>query len=178
MGSGLLFSELGQTSEFYGIAIVLHLQNNQAHSCATGAVCRGRDCAPARLSTQPSQGAAQGVAGRRVGGRSTPAGQGSGLLLPQLLPQARRSQIQCIPECFQGQEEKQGRDFPIPILIEGEKNGGRNLIGSVSCEHSPETRKFFLNQLFLIIFLIIIFNNINCFVNSLREWAFSLSFVT
>ena len=31
---------------------------------------------PARLSTQPAQGAAQGAAGRRVGGRSPPAGQG------------------------------------------------------------------------------------------------------
>ena len=31
---------------------------------------------PARLSTQPARGAAQGAAGRRVGGRSPPAGQG------------------------------------------------------------------------------------------------------
>ena len=31
---------------------------------------------PARLSTQPAQGAAQGAAGRRVGGRSPLAGQG------------------------------------------------------------------------------------------------------
>ena len=31
---------------------------------------------PARLSTQPARGAAQGTAGRRVGGRSPPAGQG------------------------------------------------------------------------------------------------------
>lgn len=43
---------------------------------------------PARLSTQPARGAAQGAAGRRVGGRSPPAGQGRGLLLPQLLPGA------------------------------------------------------------------------------------------
>ena len=31
---------------------------------------------PARLSTQPARGAAQGAAGRRVGGRSPAAGQG------------------------------------------------------------------------------------------------------
>ena len=31
---------------------------------------------PARLSTQPARGAAQDAAGRRVGGRSPPAGQG------------------------------------------------------------------------------------------------------
>ena len=31
---------------------------------------------PARLSTQPARGAAQGAAGRRVGERSPPAGQG------------------------------------------------------------------------------------------------------
>ena len=56
---------------------------------------------PARLSTQPARGAAQGAAGRRVGGRSPPAGQGRGLLLPQLLPGAGGSQLHCIPECFQ-----------------------------------------------------------------------------
>ena len=56
---------------------------------------------PARLSTQPARGAAQGAAGRRVGGRSPPAGQGRGLLLPQLLPGAGGSQLHCTPECFQ-----------------------------------------------------------------------------
>lgn len=56
---------------------------------------------PARLSTQPARGAAQGAAGRRVGGRSPPAGQGRGLLLPQLLPGAGGSQLHCTTRCFQ-----------------------------------------------------------------------------
>ena len=40
-------------------------------------LCAGaRTLPPARLSTQPARGAAQGAAGRRVGGRSPPTGQG------------------------------------------------------------------------------------------------------
>ena len=56
---------------------------------------------PARLSTQPAWGAAQGAAGRCVGGRSPSAGQGRVLLLPQLLPGAGGSQLHCTTECFQ-----------------------------------------------------------------------------
>jgi len=56
---------------------------------------------PARLSTQPARGAAQGAMGRRVGGRSPPAGQGRGFLLPQLLPGAGGSQLRCTTRCFQ-----------------------------------------------------------------------------
>ena len=55
---------------------------------------------PARLSTQPVRVAVKGAAGRRVGGRSPPAGQGRGLLLPQLLPGAGGSQLHCTPECY------------------------------------------------------------------------------
>ena len=72
---------------------------------------------PARLSTQPARGAAQGAAGRRVGGRSPPAGQGRGLLLPQLLPGAGGSQLHCTTECFQRHfargESRQGFFFYI-----------------------------------------------------------------
>ena len=81
---------------------------------------------PARLSTQPARGAAQGAAGRRVGGRSPPAGQGRGLLLPQLLPGAGGSQLHSSPECFQEHfargETKQG--FFFYILREGKRIGG------------------------------------------------------
>ena len=79
---------------------------------------------PARLSTQPARGAAQGAAGRRVGGRSPPAGQGRGLLLPQLLPGARGSQLRCTIGCFQGhlQEERKGRDFLFPYSLEKGEN--------------------------------------------------------
>ena len=56
---------------------------------------------PARLSTQPARGAAQGAAGRRVGGRSPPGRQGRGLLLPQLLPGAGGSQLHSTIGCFQ-----------------------------------------------------------------------------
>ena len=81
---------------------------------------------PARLSTQPARGAAQGAAGRRVGGRSPPAGQGRGLLLPQLLPGAGGSQLHSSPESFQEHfargETKQG--FFFYILREGKRMGG------------------------------------------------------
>ena len=63
---------------------------------------------PARLSTQPARGAAQGTAGRHMGGRSPPAGQGRGLLLPQLLPGAGGSQLHCTIGCFQRRETRQG----------------------------------------------------------------------
>ena len=95
---------------------------------------------PARLSTQPARGAAQGAAGRRVGGRSPPAGQGRGLLLPQLLPGAGGSQLRCTPECFQGQfargETKQG--FFFYILREGERTGGKIPKGAKKYEHISE----------------------------------------
>ena len=78
---------------------------------------------PARLSTQPARGAVQDAVGICVGGRSHPAGQGRGLLLPQLLPGAGGSQLHCTPECFQEhlQEERQGRDFLFPVLREGKE---------------------------------------------------------
>ena len=96
--------------------------------CAPGAVCRGRDSAACQaqhsaLSTQPAWGAAQGTVGRRVGGWSPPAGQGRagqgrGLLLPQLLPGAGGSQLHCIPESCQGHlargETSQGFSHTCP----------------------------------------------------------------
>ena len=68
--------------------------------CPRGCV-PGQGLPPARLSTQPARGAAQGAAGRRVGGRSPLAGQGRCILQPQLLPGEGGSQLHCTPECFQ-----------------------------------------------------------------------------
>jgi len=76
---------------------------------------------PARLSTQPARGAAQGAAGRRVGGRSPPAGQGRGLLLPQLLP-GEGDHCYSAPQNVSNstlQEERQGRDFSFISLGRG-----------------------------------------------------------
>ena len=44
--------------------------------CGPGAVCRGRDSAACQAQHSAARGAAQGAAGRRVGGRSPPAQQG------------------------------------------------------------------------------------------------------
>ena len=44
--------------------------------CAQGLCAGAGTLLSSRLSTQPARGAAQGAAGRRVGGRSPPAGQG------------------------------------------------------------------------------------------------------
>ena len=118
---------------------------------------------PARLSTQPARGAAQGAAGRRVGGRSPPAGQGRGLLLPQLLPGAGGSQLHCITECFQmhtvREETRQGRSFSCCLVRE--KDWRQKTKGTVDCEQISETPNLFLNQLLLL-----------C-----TECAFSLSFL-
>ena len=102
---------------------------------------------PARLSTQPARGAAQGAVGRRVVGRSPPAGQGRGLLLPQLLPGAGGSQLHCITECFQmhtvKEETRQGRSFSCS---QGrEKDWRQKTKGTVNFEHITETPNLFLN---------------------------------
>lgn len=78
---------------------------------------------PARLGAQPAWGAAQGAAGRCVGGRSPSAGQGrAGQGRSLLLLGAWGSQLQRCQSVSKGtlQEERQGRDFPIPVLREGE----------------------------------------------------------
>ena len=94
--------------------------------CAQGLCAGAGTLPPARLSTQPARGAAQGTAGRCVGGRSPSAGQGRGLLLQQLLPGAVGSQLHSSPECFQEHfargETKQG--FFFYILREGKRIGG------------------------------------------------------
>ena len=65
---------------------------------------------PARLSTQLPGELPRALRGD-VWGEEAPrhgrerqgrAGQGRGLLLPQLLPGAGGSQLHCMPECFQG----------------------------------------------------------------------------
>jgi len=75
---------------------------------------------PARLSTQPARGAAQGAAGRRVGRRSPPR-QGRGLLLPQLLP-GEGDHCYSAPQNVSKstlQEEGHGRDFSFISLGKG-----------------------------------------------------------
>ena len=106
---------------------------------------------PARLSTQPARGAAQGAAGRRVGGRSPPAGQGRGLLLPQLLPGAGGSQLQCTIGCFQRclllfARGETGQGFFFYTLREGKRIGGRNLKRARKYEHISEYPVLYLSQ--------------------------------
>ena len=97
---------------------------------------------PARLSTQPARGAAQGAAGRRVGGRSPPAGQGRGLLLPQLLPGAGGSLLLRTIGCFQGhlQVQRQGRDFPFPTHWKKERRQNSKSFEGIS--ETPELHFF------------------------------------
>ena len=106
---------------------------------------------PARLSTQPARGAAQSAAGRRVGGRSPPAGQGRGLLLQQLLPGAGGSQLPCTIGCFQRclllfARGETGQGFFFYTLREGKRIGGRNLKGNVKYEHISENPELYLSQ--------------------------------
>ena len=73
--------------------------------CGPGAVCRGRDSAACQAQHSAARGAAQGAAGRRVGGRSPRQGrpgQGRGLLLTELLPGAGGSQLCCTKGHSQG----------------------------------------------------------------------------
>ena len=77
----------------------------QVPAVAQGLCAGAGTLPPARLSTQRARGAAQGAAGRRVGGRSSRqgrAGQGRGLLLTELLPGAGGSQLRCTKGHSQG----------------------------------------------------------------------------
>ena len=121
--------------------------------CAPGAVCRGRDSAACQAQHSAARGAAQGAAGRRVGGRSPPArqgraGQGRGLLLPQLLPGAGGSQLHCMPECFQGHfarvETRQG--FSFSFTSGRERVVDRILKGAVKYEHISENPELYISH--------------------------------
>ena len=92
----------------------------------TGAVCRGRDSAACQAQHSACPGSCPGRSGEMWGGRSPPAGQGRGLLLPQLLP-GQGDHSYAAPQNVSKStlhKEIQGRDFPFAILREGKRMGG------------------------------------------------------
>ena len=75
---------------------------------------------PARLSTQPGQGDAQGLRGEAAGGRSPPAGQGpaaGGRLLPGAACSQIYSTVRVYPNCARRQEANQGLDASISAFL-------------------------------------------------------------
>ena len=72
----------------------------QGPCCAPGAVCRGTDSATCQAQHSACPGSCPGRCGETCGGKEPPAGQGRGLLLPQLLPGAGGSQLRCTTVCF------------------------------------------------------------------------------